>query len=223
MDYKKINSDTFFPSIKEEIANSVTHGIGIILSIIALSLLIYRSALQGSIRHLVCCSCYGSSLIILYTSSTLYHAITNKAVKNILRRLDHISIFLLIFGTYMPLTLVALSGAFGWVLFGIECGCCLIGILFKAIFGTKFAVVSALFYLLMGWLAIFAWKPMYTAVTEKGALWILFGGIFYTLGIIFFATDKKVPYFHAIWHIFVLIGSFCHFLTILLYVNPVII
>ena len=120
----------------------------------------------------------------------------------------------------MPLTLVALHGAFGWTLFGIECGLCVLGITFKAVFGPKLSVVSALFYLFMGWLALIAVKPIYATLSGMGLFWIIFGGILYSLGIIFFAADKKVPYFHSIWHIFVLLGSISHFIPILLYVIP---
>lgn len=216
----KTIEDTFYPSIKEEIANSITHGIGAILSLIGIVFLIYKSITQGTICAIVSCAFYGGSLLILYIISTLYHAIAHKTTKKVFRRLDHISIYLLIFGTYMPLTLVAIKGALGWTLFSIECGCCVLGITFKAIFGHKFAILSALFYLFMGWLAILAIRPLYFVISAKGVFWIIIGGIFYTLGIIFFAIDKKVTYFHAIWHLFVLIGSFCHFFTILHYVIP---
>ncbi len=219
MTYKSIEN-TFSPSIKEEIANSITHGFGAILSLIALVLLIYKSVFQGTVCHVISCSFYGGSLLLLYVVSTLYHAITHQTAKKVFRRLDHICIYLLIFGTYMPLTLVALNGVFGWTLFGIECGFCAVGITFKAVFGPKLAVISGLFYLLMGWLAVFAIKPIYIAISAKGLLWILLGGIFYTFGVLFFAMDKKVPYFHAIWHIFVLMGSLCHFITILRYIMP---
>lgn len=208
----------FKPSLKEEIANSVTHGIGVVLSIIALIVLICKSASKGTSSHIVCCSFYGSCLLLLYTNSTLYHAITHKTAKNVFRRLDHISIYLLIFGTYVPLALIVLNNGFGRMLFGIECACCVAGITFKAVFGPKLPIVSALFYLFMGWIAIFAVKPIYITISWEGVFWIIFGGIFYTLGIIFFATDRKVPYFHAVWHIFVLLGSFCHFIAISRYV-----
>ena len=207
-------------SIREEIANAITHGVGIILSIIAIVVLLYNAIGIGSIRHIISFSLYGSALLILYTISTLYHSITHISAKKVLRRLDHISIYLLIAGTYMPLTLVILKGALGWTLFGMECGLCLMGVVFKAIFGTRLGFLSALFYILMGWLAIFAIKPISIAISINGFIWILLGGIFYTLGILFFATDKKFSYFHTIWHIFVLAGSICHFFMVLLYIMP---
>lgn len=219
MNYK-IAENVIRPSIKEEVANSITHGLGVIFSIIGLVFLLNKSITQGTCWHIVSCSFYGGSLLLLYIISTLYHAITHPTAKKVFRRLDHICIYLLIFGTYMPLALVALNGVFGWTLFGVECGFCVFGITFKAIFGPKFEVVSVLFYLLMGWLAVFAIKPIYIAISAKGLLWIFSGGLFYTLGVLFFATDKKVPYFHAIWHLFVLIGSICHFFTVLWYIMP---
>ena len=120
----------------------------------------------------------------------------------------------------MPITLVALKGTWGWTLFGIECGFCLIGITFKAIFGPKYGFVSVLFYLLMGWIAIIAIKPILDAISIKGFMWILAGGVFYTLGVPFYALDRKVPFFHSIWHIFVLFGSVCHFFMVFYYIIP---
>jgi len=205
-------------TMKEEIANSITHGLGIILSIIGFIILIHKSIIQGSAVHIFSCTFYGCSLIILYLISTLYHGIPHQSVKKVFRRLDHISIYLLIFGTYLPITLIIINGALGWTIFGIEAGLCFLGITFKAIFGPKLEIISASFYLLMGWIAILALRPIYLATSLGGLLWILSGGVFYTLGMIFFAVDKKVPYFHAIWHVFVLLGSICHFFMVLNYV-----
>lgn len=216
----KENSKIALQSIKEEVANSITHGIGGLLSIVAFILLLYHSITKGSARHIVSCTIFGSTLIILYVISTLYHAITHIKAKKVLRRLDHISIYLLIFGTYLPLTLVVLKGPFGWSLFGVECALCVFGITFKAIFGPKFEILSVLFYLLMGCGALIAIKPIYSAISLKGLMYVLYGGIFYVLGILFFMGDKKFPYFHAIWHLFVLAGSSFHFFMVLLFVIP---
>ena len=120
----------------------------------------------------------------------------------------------------MPLTLVVLRGTLGWILFGLQCGFCFFGVLFKACFGHKFPIVSVIVYLLMGWVAIFAMKPILMVLSIKGFMWVLYGGIFYTIGVIFFATDQKFSYFHAIWHLFVLMGSACHFILMLVYVIP---
>jgi len=205
-------------TIGEEIANACIHGLGILLSIIGLVVLLYVSITQGRAIHIVSSALYGGSLIILYVFSTLYHAITHETAKKVLRRFDHISIYLLIAGTYIPLTLVILKGTVGWVLFGLECGLCLAGVIFKAIFGPRFGIVSAIFYLLMGWLALFAIKPLSIALSSNALFLIFMGGVFYTIGIIFFAADQKFTYFHAIWHLFVLAGSVCHFFMILFYV-----
>lgn len=206
-------------TLAEEIANAFTHGAGFILSLIGMIILIYNS-LSGTVWHVVSCSLYGSTLLILFLISTLYHSISNLAVKRIFRRLDHISIFLLIAGTYMPLTLVALKGTLGWIIFSLQCAFCFVGVFFKAFYGPRYPVVSLIVYLLMGWVAIFAINPILTALSFKGLMWILYGGIFYTLGVIFFVADQKFHFFHAIWHVFVLLGSACHFVMVLFYVIP---
>ncbi|MFA6118799.1 MAG: hemolysin III family protein [Parachlamydiales bacterium] len=208
-------------SLQEEIANSITHGLGIIFSIIALIALIYESKTKANTAiHIFSCTFYGISMVLLYLFSTLYHAISHISVKKVLRRLDHIGIYLLIFGTYLPISLIILHGPLGWTLFGIEAGLCFIGVLFKAIFGPKLEVLSGIFYLLMGWVSVIAFKSIYEAISFEGFFWILLGGLFYTLGIIFFAIDKKVPFFHAIWHVFVLLGSICHFFMVINYAIP---
>ncbi|NGX34256.1 MAG: hypothetical protein K1060chlam1_00607 [Candidatus Anoxychlamydiales bacterium] len=207
-------------SIKEEIANSITHGIGAIFSIIGLIILLYHSITKGTAKHIFSCSFYGGSLIVLYVISTLYHSITHKTAKRVFRRLDHISIYLLIFGTYIPLTLLVLKGAVGWTIFGVQCGLTVLGITFKAIFGPKLEALSVIFYLLMGFIALFALKPIYLALSFKGMMYVLYGGFFYVLGILFFVLDKKVPFFHSIWHVFVLAGSFFHYFLVLLFVIP---
>ena len=207
-------------NLGEEIANAVSHGTGAILSLLGLIFLIYNAVSYGTAWHIVSCAIYGSALLLLYTVSTIYHAITHPTAKKVFQRLDHISIYLLIAGTYMPLTLVVLNGPLGWVLFSLQCLFCLVGITFKACFGDKFAIVSVIVYLLMGWVAIFAIKPILAILSLKGFMWVIYGGLFYSLGVIFFATDKKFSYFHAIWHIFVLLGSLCHFIMVLFYVIP---
>ena len=208
-------------SFGEEIANAITHGIGIILSIIAL-LFLLNGSYRGTTAHVVSSALYGGSLFILYTFSTLYHSIFHEKAKKVLRRLDHIGIYLLIAGTCMPIALVALKGTLGWMLFGIECGMCLIGVVFKAVFGARLGVLSTIFYLLMGWVAMIVIKPIAVAISFNGFVWMVLGGVFYSLGVIFFAIDKKVSYFHALWHLFVLAGSICHFFMVFLYVIPIV-
>lgn len=209
-----------FQSIQEEIANSITHGIGVFLSVLAFFFLLRNSIMIGSSRHIVSCSIYGSSLFVLYSVSTLYHSVFQVKAKKVLQILDHISIYVLIAGTYMPITLVILQGTVGWILFAVECTLCLIGILFKVFFGTRFSIISVLFYLFMSYMVVFAMKPIYLAISFYGIMWLLLGGVFYTLGIIFFAIDKKISYFHTVWHLFVLAGSICHFIMVYFYVLP---
>ena len=199
-----VRKNLSFQTIKEEIANSITHGIGFILSTVAFIVLLYSSIKRGSAMHIVSCSFYGASLFILYIMSTLYHALTHKTAKKVFRRLDHISIYFLIFSTYMPLALVVLKGGYGWTLFGLQCLFCTTGIVFKAVFGPKLEALSTIFYLVMGGVAIFAIKPLIAAMSFAALMWILLGGLFYTVGIIFFATDKKFSFHHTIWHLFVL-------------------
>ncbi|MBN2478831.1 MAG: hemolysin III family protein [Parachlamydiales bacterium] len=217
---EQVRSNGKLQTIKEEIFNSITHGLGVLLSIFALIFLVFQAVRYGTTRHVVSSAIFGSALIFMYLNSTLYHAIYHETTKKIFRRLDHISIYLLIAGTYMPIALLVLKGPFGWTMFGLEWGLCLIGVIFKAVFGPKLSILSAIFYLFMGWAAVIAIKPLLQALSLQGIVFLFLGGLFYTLGIIFFALDKKVPYFHTIWHVFVLLGSFSHFLLVLLYVLP---
>lgn len=206
---KKKESFTY-QTKSEEIANVVTHGLGFILSIIGSLFLLIKVAKTERILPIVCAIVYSISLIATYTTSTIYHMFQGK-IKKILQRLDHISIYLLILGTYMPITLLVLQGVVGKTLFGIEGSLCLIGITFKAIFGPKFPALSGAFYLLMGWLVIFVIKPLVASLPSHALMWLFSGGMFYTLGFVFFALDQKFHFFHAIWHLFVMAGSFAHF------------
>lgn len=202
-------------TLGEEIFNSVTHGVGSLLSIAGTVVLIVLAAINSDAWAVVSCAIYGSSLIILYTMSTLYHAITNKTAKAFFRIMDHNTIFFLIAGTYTPITLVALRGALGWVLFGIVWGAAAIGIVLNSIDLEKFRKPSVVCYVAMGWVIIIAIRPMIQHVTPL-SLWFLFiGGLCYTVGIIFYAL-KKVKYFHSVWHIFTVAGSVFHYFSILL-------
>jgi len=198
---------------REEIANALTHGFGLFFSLISCIFMIGEVVKSGKVLHIASSVFYSSSLIATYTTSTLYHLCRNKA-KKVLQRLDHISIYLLITGTYMPISLLVLKGNLGWTIFGIECFFCFIGITFKAIYGHKYPALSGVFYLLMGWLIIFAIEPLVASLPAYALAWLLTGGIFYTFGFLFFALDQKYHYFHAIWHLFVLAGSFAHFYLI---------
>ena len=206
-------------SFGEEIAHSLTHGIGAVLSIAGLVILVTFAAMRGNAWHVVSSAIFGATLIFLYTASTLYHSITHPDAKKVLRVLDHSAIFLLIAGTYTPFTLVTLRGGWGWTLFVLIWGLALVGIVYKITASKRFRLLSVLLYLGMGWLVLVAIKPMVTSVAVPGLVLLLAGGLFYTLGLIFFVW-KQLPYSHAVWHLFVLAGSVCHFFAVLLYVIP---
>jgi hemolysin III len=206
-------------SFIEEIINSVTHGAGILLSIAALVLMVVFASLSGSAVHVVSCAIFGVTLILLYTASTLYHGIPYPRVKRILKIFDHCCIYLLIAGTYTPFLLVTLRGALGWTLFGIIWFLALLGVLFKLFFIHRFKIVSTIAYVLMGWIIILAIKPLMAALPAGGLIFLVAGGLAYSLGVIFYAW-KKLPFNHAIWHLFVLAGSICHFFAVLFYVLP---
>ena len=204
----------------EEIANSITHGIGLVLSLAGLVVLIILALLHGNTWHIVSCSVYGGTLVILYLASTLYHSIQSPQVKHLFRVIDHIAIYLLIAGTYTPFTLVNLRGSWGWTLFGLVWGLALFGILFKLLFANRHRTSPVVVYLLMGWLAVIAIKPILVLIPIGGLLWILAGGVAYTIGVLFFAWDR-LPFNHTIWHLFVLAGSICHYFAVMFYVLPV--
>lgn len=202
----------------EEIANSITHGIGALLSIAALVLLIIFSVAHGTVWHVVSYTIFGSSLIILYTFSTLYHSITNKRAKRILRIFDHSSIYILIAGSYTPFTLTVLRGTLGWVVFGIVWGLTVIGIVMKAIWVGKYDKLSTLMYVLMGWIIVISIKQLWITTPHISFLFLVLGGVLYTSGAVLYLFDK-IPYNHALWHIFVISASACHFFS-LIYMLP---
>lgn len=207
------------PSPGEEIANAVSHGVGIALSLAAVSLLAVFAALNGTARHIVSFSIYGATLVLLYTASTLYHSFRNPRVKRILRVCDHAAIYLLIAGTYTPFTLVVFHGAFGWVLFGIVWGLAATGVLLKLLFVGRFHGVAVGLYIAMGWLVVIGLKPLVHNLAGGGIVLLVIGGVLYTGGTIFYAS-KRIPWNHAIWHLFVLGGSICQFFAILFYALP---
>lgn len=201
-------------SLGEEIFNSVSHGAGVLLAVAGTVILIVFSAIYSNAWAVVSSAIYGASLIILYTMSTLYHAITNRTAKKFFRIMDHNTIFFLIAGTYTPITLVPLRGALGWVLFGIVWGAAVVGIVFNSINLEKFRKPSVICYIMMGWVIIIAVRPMLNNVNELSLWFLLIGGLFYTFGIIFYAV-KKVKYFHSVWHLFTVAGSVFHFFSVL--------
>ena len=202
----------------EEIANSITHGVGAALSVAALVTMIVIAVSRGTNLQVVGCTVYGISLVLLYLCSTVYHALEKGRAKQVFRILDHSSIYLLIAGTYTPFTLVTLRGVLGWGLFGVVWAMALSGVVFKCYFTGRLHALSTTVYIVMGWIAVVATRPLFQALPLTGFLLVLAGGVFYTSGVVFFARDWK--YAHMIWHIFVLAGSVCHFLAIFLYVLP---
>ena len=207
-------------SLGEEIANSITHGIGVVLAIAALVILTVFSVAYGNTWHIVSVSVYGTTLILLYTASTLYHSIQNPRVKSILRILDHSAIYLLIAGTYTPFTLVNLRGSWGWWLFGVIWGFAVLGVVFKMSFMRHWRTVSLGLYIGMGWAVVVAIKPLIASVSASGIVFLLLGGLAYMVGILFYGW-KKMKFHHAVWHIFVLTGSILHFFAVLFYVLPI--
>lgn len=205
--------------IKEETINAVTHGAGAVLGAAGLVVLVALAALRGDAWHVASCAIYGATLVLLFTSSTLYHSFRGPRVKHVFRVIDHSSIYLLIAGTYTPFLLVSLRGGWGWSLFGVVWGLALAGIAFQVFFVDRFRLAQTLIYLGMGWLVVVATRPLLQRVPLGGLLWLLAGGLFYTLGAVFYLW-KKLPYHHGIWHLFVLAGSICHYFAILLYVLP---
>lgn len=214
------NSKKALPSytLGEELLSSISHGLGAALGIAALVLCVVRSAMHGSAKGVVASAIFGAALIVLYTMSTLYHAFPPGRIKFVFRVLDHCSIYLLIAGTYTPYTLLALGGALGWVLVGVVWGAAVLGILLNAISVERFKVFSMICYLCMGWVIIFAIRPLLAAIPWNSFVLLLAGGIAYTLGAIVFGFGKKARYIHSIWHFFVLAGSVLHFFSIYLYI-----
>lgn len=206
-------------TVGEEIFNSVSHGVGIALACVGFGILIILSALYGDVWAVVSSIVYSFSLFTLYLASTLYHACSNRTVKAVLQILDHCSIFLLIAGTYTPFTLITLRGPLGWTLFGVVWAAAIVGIVLNAIDVKKFSKVSMVCYLAMGWVVIFAIKPLVQSLPLGGVILLAAGGVLYTGGVAFYALNK-IHYMHSVWHLFVLGGSICQYLSIALYVIP---
>ena len=201
-------------SRKEEIANSVTHGIGAGLSVAGLTLLVVLAAIYGDIWRVVSFSIFGSTLVILYLASTLYHSFQKPRIKRVLRVLDHASIYLLIAGSYTPFLLVSMRGVWGWTMFGVVWALALLGVAFKVFFIGRYEVWATAAYVLMGWLCVIAFKEMLVKVPPGGVTFLITGGVMYTVGVVFYAWHK-LPYNHAIWHLFVMGGSICHFFAVM--------
>lgn len=215
---KAPTTDRLF-TLGEEIAHSITHGIGAGLSIAGLTLLVALAVLYGNVYHVVSFSVYGATLIVLYLASTLYHGFQNPRVKRVFKVFDHASIYLLIAGTYTPFLLVGLRGMWGWTFLIIIWGLAILGVSFKALFIDRYHKLSVLAYILMGWLSVVLIKELWLNIPLGGLIWLGVGGALYTVGVIFYAL-QKTPYMHVVWHFFVLGGSICHFFAVLLYLAP---
>ncbi len=210
----------YHQSLAEEIANSITCGIGFCLSIAGLVTLVVSASLHGDVHRVVSFSIYGASLTLLYLISTLYHALQCRRAKHVFEIMDHSAVYVLIAGTYTPFTLVTLRGAWGWSLFGVVWSLAVFGIVFKLFHVKRFKVFSNIIYLAMGWLVVIAIQPMIKALPLGAIAWLLAGGLLYSSGVLFYANEK-LPFSHAVWHLFVLGGSLCHFISIFFYVLPI--
>jgi len=201
----------------EEKTNIISHAIGLFLSVVALLLMLVRAGGSGDILKIIGAGIFGVSLIALYTASTLYHSARDPRVRARLRINDHATIYILIAGTYTPFTLVTLNGWIGWTIFSVSWGMAIAGVILKLFFTGKYKVLSTLMYVFMGWIIIFAIKPLINNFPPEGLVWLVAGGIAYTTGAVIYSI-KKIKFNHAIFHLFVLLGSFCHFIAVYSYV-----
>jgi hemolysin III len=204
------------PSLGEEIANSVSHGVGFLLALVATPFLVVAAARRGDSAAIVGASVFAATTAVLYLASTLYHALPKNKAKQIFRVIDHSAIFLLIAGTYTPFTLGVLRGTWGWTLFGLVWSLAILGIVLKSVGGIGYPRLSTALYVGMGWLALIAIRPLWVHVPVAGWLWLIAGGLAYTSGIAFYAAER-VRYGHFVWHVFVLMGTVCHFFAVLWY------
>ncbi len=204
----------------EETINISTHGLALLFAIPALVFLVLKAAEYGNVWHVVSFSLYGASMILLYLASTVYHSAKQATFRRRMKVFDHAAIYLLIAGTYTPYTLVTLNGTIGWVLFGVSWGLALIGIVLKLFYTGRFTIISTLAYVVMGWLIVFAFNPLKENLAEGGLFWLIAGGVSYTVGAVLYAIHK-LKFNHAIFHVFVVLGSICHFISVYCYVLEV--
>lgn len=210
--------DAAYPR-NEELANRLTHGVGVLLGVAGLVLMVVASARHGDVWHVVSTAIFGATLVLLYAASTAYHSVAGEKIRRLMRKVDHAAIFLLIAGTYTPFVLVTLRGPWGWSLFGVIWGLAVVGVTMKFWFAGRFKLVSTLIYLAMGWLVLIAIKPLMAALPAGGMKFLVAGGLCYTGGAAFYLW-KRLPYHHAIWHLFVLAGSMCHWAAVYFHVVP---
>ena len=200
----------------EEIANSVSHGIGLLAALAAFPILVSTALNRGDLAGTVGTTVFATTMVLLYLASTLFHALPPNRAKRVFQILDHSAIYLLIAGTYTPFTLGVLRGVWGWTLFGLVWGLAVVGTVFKAFGGVRYTTFSTWVYLAMGWLVLIAIKPVWTLVPKWGLFWLVAGGIAYTAGTVFFMAER-IRYFHFVWHLFVVAGTACHFIAVLWY------
>lgn len=203
-------------SLGEEIANSVSHAVGLLAAVVAIPVLVLSAVRRGDAAGIVGASVFAATMVLLYLTSTLYHALPRNRAKRVFRVLDHGAIFLLIAGTYTPFTLGVLRGTWGWTLFSLVWGLAAAGVVLKAMGGVRYPILSTCLYLGMGWLVLIAVRPLWLRMPPSGLLWLLAGGLAYTAGVAFFAAER-IRYSHFVWHLFVLAGTACHFLAVLWY------
>ncbi|MBP6443464.1 MAG: hemolysin III family protein [Gemmatimonadales bacterium] len=206
---------------REEVANALTHGTGLALSLVGLPILVLVAARHGDVRQVVACSIFATTLVLLYAASTAYHAVSGDRAKRALRVVDHVAIYLLIAGTYTPFVFGLLRGVLSWTLLGVVWGLAIFGILYKTLLGFRFPRLSTALYIGMGWLAVVAVPPLARAMPPAGLAWLIAGGLCYTGGVIFYVRGHR-PYRHAVWHLFVLAGSACHYAAVLGYATGVV-
>lgn len=213
-----LQSVIFYPPAEERI-NVASHALGLVLSIVGSASLVVHASAQGNILHVASFAIFGASLIMLYATSTIYHSARTPALRQRLRIVDHAMIYVLIAGSYTPITLITMGGATGWLMFGITWGMAFTGIILKLFFTGRFTRLSTFMYVFMGWIIVFAIEPLIDNLPANGLIWLVSGGIAYTLGAVLYAI-KKIRFNHAIFHIFVLLGSTCHFIAVYFYVLP---
>jgi hemolysin III len=203
-------------SLGEEVANSVSHGIGLLAALAAFPILVTTALNRGDLAGIVGASVFATTMVLLYLASTLFHALPPNRAKRVFQILDHSAIYLLIAGTYTPFTLGVLRGDWGWTLFGLVWALAVVGTVFKANGGVRYTTFSTWVYLAMGWLVLIAIEPVWTLVPKWGLFWLFAGGVAYTAGAVFFMAER-IPYFHFVWHLFVIMGTACHFVAVLRY------
>jgi hemolysin III len=203
-------------TLGEEIANSISHGVGLVAAIVAFPFVVMAAAARGSTSGIIAASIFATTMVLLYLSSTIFHALPDGRAKRVFQVLDHAAIFLLIAGTYTPFTLGVLHGVWGWTLFGIVWSVAAVGIVLKSIGGVRYNTISTWAYLAMGWVVVIAAERLWTLMPAWGLFWLFAGGLAYTLGAVFFLLER-IRYFHFAWHLFVVAGTACHVVAVMAY------